>query len=293
MNLKSRVLLKIKRELVSLFSVLFGRNRFKELFSINDIRNSSMCIKSNNCYDVHMFWAYGQLSKLEIISINSFLKNDFKLNVWSYDPHLILPTGAQWRDASEIIPENLVFKYKNGSYAGIADLFRYAVLNKLGGMWSDTDVVCLISLDKFLDMNSCGFFVTERTKDFGKVTVNNNLIYHPLPKKGDAIDVAYNFALTINKDNLDWGDIGPKLLRVISEHYPNLRPELMEPDFCNSINFWDCPKRLLTTTALPSNAAFVHLYNEMWRARGISKIAPYPVDSLMAEFEKMYYKEIS
>ncbi len=58
---------------------------------------------------VHLFWAYGQLSKLEILSLKSFAKNNFNVHLWSYDKIKNAPTDCTLRDAREILPENYVF----------------------------------------------------------------------------------------------------------------------------------------------------------------------------------------
>jgi len=52
-----------------------------------------------------MFWAYGPLSRLEILCINSFLKNQYDVNVWSYGGAENVPSGARLRDARRILPE--------------------------------------------------------------------------------------------------------------------------------------------------------------------------------------------
>ena len=47
------------------------------------------------------------------------------------------------RDAREVLPESAVFKNRAGSYASFADLFRYELLQRFGGLWSDTDVIAV------------------------------------------------------------------------------------------------------------------------------------------------------
>jgi hypothetical protein len=52
------------------------------------------------------------------------------------------------RDANEILPRNLIFRHRRTqSLAPFADWFRYRLLFERGGIWADTDVVCLKPFD--------------------------------------------------------------------------------------------------------------------------------------------------
>jgi hypothetical protein len=55
-----------------------------------------------------------------------------------------VPSGVSVVDAARVLPRGAVFRHpKTGSMAQFADWFRYRVLLQSGGIWSDTDVVCL------------------------------------------------------------------------------------------------------------------------------------------------------
>lgn len=115
--------------------------------------------------EVHMLWIGGSLSNLEKISILSFLKNGFSVKLWTYGNVLGVPDGTIQHDARTVLPENRIFKYKNGSYAGFANLFRYAVLSKFGGLWADTDVICLIPASHFSTFSNRGFLYPKEAFD--------------------------------------------------------------------------------------------------------------------------------
>jgi hypothetical protein len=238
---------------------------------------------------VHMFWAYGDFSKLERLAIASFLANHFQVNVWTYDSIRNIPKNTVQHDARKIIPEDRVFKYWNGSYAGFSDLFRYAVLSKQPGLWVDSDVICLCSVNDFKKYNKNDFLVTERTKQSTKL--NGNVIYRPEPIEGDIIDLAYAISERYRIDKLEWGDCGPNLLTTLVRTYPKLAPTIMHPDFSNPINCWDCPKQLLSKPRrLTKKTWFLHCYNEGWRSRGIDKNRYYPQDSLLGSLYEKYHQ---
>ena len=130
-------------------------------------------MNNDNSIQVHMFWAYGDLTTLERLAAVSFVANGFDLKLHTYGSINNLPSGIQQCDAREIIPEHRVFKYKNGSYAGFADLFRYAVLCQQGGLWADTDVICLAAAHDFKAISNDGLLVTERTRN--SIKINNNV----------------------------------------------------------------------------------------------------------------------
>jgi mannosyltransferase OCH1-like enzyme len=235
---------------------------------------------------VHFLWIYGKLSKMECLCINSFLMNGYVPILWTYGDMKNIHNGAIVKDAREIIPEERIFTYKNGSYAGFSNFFRYKVLTVKGGMWADTDVVCLESIFKRPDHP---FLVAERIHDSNKIMINNNIIYSPDPSRGDIIDLALAITERFPLDKLEWGDCGPKLLTNLYGAYPKIGYTIMGPEFANPVDFWNCPKHLITPGfALPENATFLHLYNEMWRRNGIDKDGVFDKKSLIGLLIEKY-----
>ena len=94
----------------------------------------------------NFFWHGASLSLQEYICISSFVKNGFKVRVYSYN-NLTIPEGAELSDASEILPVTDLRKYTqagmSGNLAAFSDAFRYHLIDKRGGWWFDTDVICL------------------------------------------------------------------------------------------------------------------------------------------------------
>jgi hypothetical protein len=250
-------------------------------------------------YETHMFWAYGDLRRLETIAVSSFLKNGYHLNIWTYGEISNAPRGANLRNARDVLPEKMVFLNRRGSYASFSDLFRYTVLNTIGGLYSDTDVIAITPAP---ELPTVPFLVTERTRDSiqRKIKnllnrnhisqkINNNIIFNPSPRKGNIVDLAFAFSERFPKQEINWPELGPDLMTAITQIYQNHEYKIMPPNFANSIDWWKCPDALLRPRFyLAGGASFLHCFSEMWRMAGIDVNTAYPPGSLMAMFEEKY-----
>lgn len=241
---------------------------------------------------VHMLWVTGSLSKIEKISVNSFVSKGYRTLLWSYGGLDNAPPGAEVRDAREVLPENRLFRGKSGSLAQFSDLFRYAVLNSQGGLWADADVVALSAPSA---LGAVPFLVTERDqasllkkmakkalrRPDGRI-VSNNVIYNPVPAAGNIVDLAFGYASSFPKEKIVWGELGPRLISAIESIYPDHGFKVHPPGFANPVDWWRCPQDLLKSPAESvAGASFLHLYNETWRRAGVDKNANFPRNSLM------------
>lgn len=84
------------------------------------------------------------------LTLKSFLDNNHDVYLWTYNKNLKnIPDGVILKDANEILTENKAFCYKgrgdcrNGSYGGFSDIFRYHLIQNVGGWYCDMDVTCL------------------------------------------------------------------------------------------------------------------------------------------------------
>jgi hypothetical protein len=97
---------------------------------------------------IQMFWHGSPLSRIERLSIASFLQNGHPVDLYVYDEIGSVPQGVRLRDAAEILPRKLVFRHRKTNSLGMfADWFRYRLLHERGGLWSDADMVCLRPFD--------------------------------------------------------------------------------------------------------------------------------------------------
>jgi len=89
------------------------------------------------------FW-HGPLSWLEVLCITAFVRHGHPVQVYSYDAIENLPPGAEWRDATALLPrEKLVFYKGKGTPGVFSDHFRYAVMRAGLGVYADLDIYCV------------------------------------------------------------------------------------------------------------------------------------------------------
>ncbi len=93
---------------------------------------------------IHMFWHGAALSRLERLCMVSFLAHGHPVRLHVYEEPAGVPAGVQVIDANRTLPQRFLFHHgESGSVGIFADWFRYQLLYEQGGIWADTDVVCL------------------------------------------------------------------------------------------------------------------------------------------------------
>src|SRR5690606_19243092 len=103
---------------------------------------------SSQLRPVDMFWHGPPLSRWERLCMRSFVANGHPVRLHVYEEPRNVPNGVTLVDAAEILPRSALFAHaRSGSFAVFADWFRYRLLYERGGLWVDTDVVCLKPLD--------------------------------------------------------------------------------------------------------------------------------------------------
>jgi hypothetical protein len=105
---------------------------------------------------VNFLWIGENLNKNCLLTLKSFLDYEHDVHLWSYSKIKNAPSGTVFKNANDIIPKSEIFTYKGGgdclkgTYGGFSDIFRYELINKVGGWYSDMDVTCL---KNFSDMD--------------------------------------------------------------------------------------------------------------------------------------------
>lgn len=98
---------------------------------------------ATNLPPVFSFWD-GPLSWLERLSIASFIRNGHDFTLYGFERPVDLPEGCRWSDASEVVPREEMFFYKeNRTPATFADYFRLLLMQQNAGIWADCDMICL------------------------------------------------------------------------------------------------------------------------------------------------------
>jgi hypothetical protein len=162
-----------------------------------------------------------------------------------------------------------------GSFALHANLFRYAMLHKLGGWWVDVDVVLLrpeLPKGKI-------FFALECEAPL-RVTFSVLKFPSGHPALAEALDRCVEAGETVS-----YGETGPDLLTKIVVKYG--LAECGSPmDTAYPLSALDVralfdPQRCAALKQRCANATFVHLFNETWRRAGIPHYLGPPRGSFM------------
>ncbi|OUU26399.1 MAG: hypothetical protein CBC13_00335 [Planctomycetia bacterium TMED53] len=95
---------------------------------------------------VQSLWIGESLSELEALCIRSFLHHGHSFHLYTYENVGNIPEGTVIRDASEIIPKDLIYRVRD-SLAIFSDQFRWELLCRQGGCWVDMDMICLQPFD--------------------------------------------------------------------------------------------------------------------------------------------------
>ena len=216
---------------------------------------------------VRFFWHGSQLGPYQLMGMRSFVDLGHFVELFTYDPAIAVPEWIVRRDANEIWPTDHVLTYRNdispGSFALHANLFRYAMLHRLGGWWIDQDVILLHQ-----ELPAQEIFFSLETID--PMTATNSVLKfpagHPLlsdcvarcvaagesPLYGETATVL--FTEMVSKYRISCHG------RSIDTTYPLSTldvPAMFDPAQRDQLH------------ARCENATFVHLFNEKWRRAGI------------------------
>lgn len=229
-------------------------------------RRTAIAINPDS-HTVNGLWIGNKLSKLELLTIRSFLHHGHRFRLWVYDRLVTpLPEGVVLADANEIIPKKQVFSYRNknsyghgkGSYAGFSDLFRYKLLHEKGGWWADMDITCL----RPIYTDRAYFF-----RPHHELAVVGNLM--KCPQGSELMRRCYEEGIaTINEYNTDWH--AP--IEILNRHIAELGLEKYVVNHVSNPDQWEETSKLVWEDAAPKPEwAVIHWQNEEWRAKRVSK----------------------
>ncbi len=162
------------------------------------------------------------------------------------------------------MPTEAVMVYRGGPGAGSpslhSNLFRYVLLDRLGGWWVDTDVALLGA-----ELPSAPiYFVTEESH------FTSSILKFPPghPLIAEAADTARKAG-----GGVSWGTTGPALLTTLIRKHGLEACAARSEDGCPFIykdvpSFFD-PEKAEEMMARANASSFMHLCCEMWRRFGI------------------------
>jgi len=247
---------------------------------------------------IQTLWIGNTLSPMEILSLNSFVKNGMEIHLYCYEDIKNVPQGVVIKDGRDILPKEDIFAYQvgegKGSYSAFSNYFRYKLLYEKGGWWVDTDMICLQPWNFTEDYVFC----CEENYETGLPFLNTGAI--KCPAGDELMNYCYNECLKKDKQTLEWGIVGPKLLNTAVHKFkynkfvkPTRSFSLVAP-FRSQL--FIIPKggvyglNVLTDLIFTpgKNVYGLHLWNEAWNRIGISKHIDHDVTSIYEQLKLKY-----
>ena len=239
---------------------------------------------------IQMLWIGPRLSALERLSILSFLGNGHPVRLYTYGDVEGIPDGVEHRDGREVLPAESVFTYAEGfgkgGYSGFANLFRYKLLLDQGGYWSDTDTVCLKPFDFAAD------YVIGRERNppdaaTGVRTERLNIGVLKVPPNSRVMLECYAISNEADKSLLRWGETGPVLATKRFQRH-GLEAHALPPEVFYPVDWWNAQELVTRPLMVGPQTYAVHLWNQMWRAKGLEKDGVYPADCAYEMLKQRY-----
>jgi mannosyltransferase OCH1-like enzyme len=238
----------------------------------------------------------GDFTAMEAMCIRSFLANGHAFHLYTYEPLEGVPEGTILKDASEIVPKDKIWDF--ASISNFADYFRYALLSKKGGWWSDMDTICL----KPFDFTSEYFFCKDNTN----VIVAAGTI--KCPPNSPIMKYCFDFVAGLSRQAIfdcskrtKYQALGPDLLNAAVPKF-GLTPFVRSGITCYPIN-WELAAKVIDSKATwdLTKSYSLHLYHSVWNGGIMSGIRPefskvsdsnakYPDGCLYEQLKRKYSK---
>ena len=231
---------------------------------------------------IQSLWIGKTLTKLEQLSILSYLANGHEFHLYCYDKIEGIPDGTVVKDANEII-EKRQFD-PQGSLAPFADWFRYNLLYKKGGWWVDLDSVCL----KPFDFKEDHCFSSENSPmQKEKYIINNG--YIKAVEGDDFILDCIKYIKIRGFRGLAWAEFGPNLLSKVLNNY-DVKSFVKPPEVFCPYNWFNISDLIAIPyfDAVSDQTYAIHFWNEIWRRGQLDKNASYHPDSVFEQLKKRY-----
>jgi hypothetical protein len=199
--------------------------------------------------------------------MRSFVDRGHAVELFTYDPAIAVPEWIVRRDANEIWPTDHILTYRGGvsrgGFALHANLFRYAMLHRLGGWWIDQDVILLRR-----DVPAQDIFFSLETVE--PMTATTSVLKFPAGHPALSDCVARCVA---SGETARYGETATVLFTEIVNKYRIARRG-RSMDMTYPLSTLDVPAMFDPAQrdqlhARCESSTFVHLFNEKWRRAGI------------------------
>lgn len=253
---------------------------------------------------IQMLWIRGELSRLELLSLRSFLANGHPVHLYHYGPLTNVPAGVTLCDAREVLPETCVptqpaAPMGKASMTTFSNFFRYRLLFERGGWWADSDVVCT----RPWRFDAAAITASTSEGSFGRIANNCAMRF---PAGHPVMAACAERCASLDPRDVPWGQTGPVLVHetITAQGCADLVAE--PPVFCPVP--WNATWQLLRptwrrftlgelhqrlrrphlSTRFTRDTVAVHLWNEMWRKAGRDKNARGPHSCLYEKLQRRW-----
>lgn len=237
---------------------------------------------------VQGLWVGNKISKIEYMSYSSFIDKGFEYWLYTYENIPNLPKKVIQKPANEILEEKYIQRDSNGSLGGFSDLFRWSLLAKNGGIYVDSDIICVKPFN--IEGNAVAGEYNPDSK-----TVKESTQFLKFQKGNEVVEKARAYSLSKDLKKIKWAEIGPKLIQKLASGQDGVKILPYENFNCNHYWNWEFvlsekKTEYILDICKKDNVYGIHLWNEMWRRKGIDKESEFKKNSFMDILEKKYLK---
>lgn len=223
------------------------------------------------------FWHGDTIGPYQLMCLKSFAASGHRVEVFSYNRALNVPDWICVEDAAQVLPRELVLRPlgEEGVFAIHANLFRYALLQKMGGWWIDPDVLLLKP-----DLPP-GNVIFAGLDVFGRVPTG----VLKFPAGHGLLTEALAETENLSGSLEDWEMSGSALLTSLVERH-KLGGKVLNRMPLGPVSWFDVPDLFNPESTerlnrLCKDFHFLHLHDDAWRRAGIPhELAP-PEDSFL------------
>ncbi|MDZ4366298.1 MAG: hypothetical protein U0987_04605, partial [Afipia sp.] len=222
-------------------------------------------------------WHGETIGPYQLMCLKSFAASGHRVEVFSYNRDLNVPDWISVEDAAEILPREVVLRPlgEEGAFAIHANLFRYALLQELGGWWIDPDVLLLKP-----DLPPGNFFFAGLDV-FGRVPTG----VLKFPAGHGLLTEALAEVESLSDSWEDWEKSGSALLTSLVERH-KLGGKIQNRTPLGPVSWFDVPDLFDPDSAeklsrLCKDFHFLHLHDEVWHRAGIPHDLAPPEDSFL------------
>lgn len=255
---------------------------------------------------IKALWIGGSLGQIEHLCLTSFLACGHDVELFTYEDVGNVPSGVTLRRGEEVLSADKIFRYaKGGSVAAFSNWFRYELLYREGGIWVDTDMICLKPLDIHTDL----FFGKEASNKYNTAVLGadpGHGLFQFMAKQSESPNNFLPYDRTKIKIRklirkyfkgnqrkyIKWGEIGPNGLTNAINHL-GLADRALPVTSFYPIHF-SCWDTIFDETYPEIEKYFpdtyaIHLWNEMTnRKPGFDKNGSFPSNSLFEALKRRY-----